>query len=254
VAGTEPSPRQAVRAALAVRLTEQGRSWLESATAGVAADPRALPRLFAAAGRGCGKGPLEAADPRLNGWSVDDAARFALIGALGLPAGPLAAELGSLYAHGDSSERRAILRALEFTEAGDRCLPLVGDALRCNEAQLVGVAMGPYAARHLGQPAWRQGVLKCAFLGLPLAMVAGLDRRADGELARMLVSFAHERIAAGRDVPADIWPVVERCPDVIRDCGLLDELGSAVPARAAAAHRALDGRLSVLQGDRDADI
>lgn len=33
MAGTEPSPRRAVRAALAIRLTEQGRSWLESATA-----------------------------------------------------------------------------------------------------------------------------------------------------------------------------------------------------------------------------
>jgi predicted enzyme related to lactoylglutathione lyase len=33
VAGTELSPRRAVRAALAIRLTEQGRSWLESATA-----------------------------------------------------------------------------------------------------------------------------------------------------------------------------------------------------------------------------
>jgi hypothetical protein len=254
VAGAEPSPRRAVRAALAIRLTEQGRWWLGSATASVAADPRALPRLFAAAGCSCGRGPLEAADPRLNGWSVDDAARFTLIDGLRLPAGLLAAELGSLYAHGDSAERRAILRALEFTEAGDQCLPLVGDALRCNETPLVGAAMGPYAARHLGQPAWRHGVLKCVFISLPLATVAGLDGRADGELARMLVAFAHERIAAGRDAPADIWPVIERFPDVIRDCGLLDELGSAVPARAAAAHRALDRRLSGLQEDHDADI
>ncbi|MGH3168857.1 MAG: EboA domain-containing protein, partial [Trebonia sp.] len=217
-------------------------------------DPRALPRRFAAAGRGCGRGSLEAADPRLNGWSVDDAARFALIDALRLPAGRLAEELSALYAHGDSSERRAILRALEFTEAGDQFLPLVSDALRCNEAQLIGVAMGPYAARYLGQPAWRHGVLKCVFLSLPLAVVAGLDHRADAEVARMLAAFAHERIAAGRDVPADIWPVVERFPGVLRECGLLDELGSTVPARAAAAHRALDRRLSGLQEDRDADI
>jgi hypothetical protein len=223
VAGTEPSPGRAVRSALAISLTKQGRSWLESAITSVAADPRALPHLFAAAGRSCGRGPLQAADPGLNGWSVDDAARFALIDALRLPAGLLAAELGSLYAHGDSAERRAILRALEFTEAGDRCLALVADALRCNETPLVGAAMGPYAARYLGQPAWRHGVLKCVFLGLPLAMVAGLDGRADGELARMLAGFAHERIAAGRDVPADVWPVIERFPDVIRDCGLLED-------------------------------
>jgi hypothetical protein len=31
----------------------------------------------------------------------------------------------------------------------------------------------------------------------------------------MLAAFADERIAAGRDVPADIWPVVERFPTVI---------------------------------------
>jgi hypothetical protein len=87
-------------------------------------------------------------------------------------------------------------------------VPLPQDAIRTNDTRLVAAALGPYAA-HLDPPAWRQAVLKCVFMGVPLSVVDGLDERADAELAGMLASFAEERRAAGRDVPADALAVLE---------------------------------------------
>ena len=71
-------------------------------------------------------------------------------------------------------------------------LALVTDALRSNDPRLVAAAMGPFTAAHLGQAAWRQGVLKCLFTGIPLIAVTDLDRRADTELLRMVRDLAEQ--------------------------------------------------------------
>ncbi|MEU7511953.1 EboA domain-containing protein [Streptomyces sp. NPDC042898] len=124
--------------------------------------------------------------------------------------------LTELYASGDAAERLAVLRALPVLDAaghlGPRATPLIEDALRTNDARLVTAAIGPYAARHLGQGQWRQAVLKCVFLGVPLDAVAGIDRRGDPELTRMLAAFAEERTAAGRAVPDDVRERLDQTP------------------------------------------
>jgi hypothetical protein len=230
-------------------------AWLRQAVADVALHPERVRSLFPAVGRRCGRAPLDPADPLglLHG-TVDDAARLVLLVALPLSGDALAAEVSALYRHGDAAERRGVLRALHQLDAphrgdgvGDRLVPVLEDALRTNDLRLVAAALGPYG-RHLDANAWRQAVLKCVFVGVPLAAVHGLDERADGELARMLVAFAHERVAAGRDVPADVWGVVDRHPGVLEASGISRELASPVPERAEAARRALGGR-----GGRAAD-
>jgi hypothetical protein len=85
-------------------------------------------------------------------------------------------------------------------------------------------------------------VLKALFTRIPLAAVADLDERADAGLAAMFLSFAHERVAAGRDVPADTWLVLDRHPGLVASSALAAELGSPVPARRGAALRALADR------------
>ncbi len=229
-----------LRSALVPRLSPDGAAWLSGAIERIAADPTAIRALFPAAGRRCGRGPLDR--PVLRGWTVDDAARVLLILALPLTGDALAGEVADLYRHGDANERRAVLRALTCLDLGDLGLPIVHDAIRTNDTRLVAAALGQYAATHLEDAMYRQAVLKCVVLGIPLADVAGLDERGDRELARMLADFAHERVAAGRDVPADAWPIIDRHPGVLKASGLLDELGSAQPTRRAAAHRALAAR------------
>ncbi|WP_217370408.1 EboA domain-containing protein [Nonomuraea antri] len=112
--------------------------------------------------------------------------------------------LAELYRRGDAGERLDILRALPGLDLGPRALPLVEDALRTNDARLVEAAMGDYGARWLDDHAYRQGVLKCVFMSIPLSSVSGLAARSDAELARMLGDYAAERRAAGRPVPQDV--------------------------------------------------
>jgi hypothetical protein len=118
----------------------------------------------------------------------------------------LSAEVHDLYRFGDADERRAVLLGLGHLgdAIGDRAVDLLHDALRTNDPRLVAAALGTYAAR-LDPAAWRQAVLKCLFVGVPLRLVAGLDRPngSDDELCRMVADYAAERRAAGREVPAD---------------------------------------------------
>jgi hypothetical protein len=207
-----------------------GRDWLDAALAAVRDDPASVDRYFPAAGRRCGR-------------DAADAARVELLRALPLDGTGLADTLRRLYRGGDAAEKRGVLRALDHLgpRLGDVCTDLVVDALRTNDLHLVAAALGGYAARHLDSGAWRHGVLKCVFAGVPLAAVADLDRRADGELGRMIAALVRERIAAGRDVPADVWLVLDRHPGQVAAAGLRDELDSDVPARRDAARRALAG-------------
>jgi hypothetical protein len=208
-------------------ITPEARAWLDEATAHIAADARAIHTAFPAARRRCGR-------------AAADNVRAELLLALPLRGEPLAAEVTALYQNGDTAEQRAVLRALPLLDIGDLGLALVCEALRGNDTTLIEAAVGPYAARHLDPDAFRHAVLKCVFCGIPLDRVSSLAARADRELARMLTDFAHERVAAGREVPADIWPVVAGFPELLRESGLIDEIRSAVPERRAAAARAIE--------------
>jgi hypothetical protein len=238
-----PHPNRALDAALDSAAREQ----LAALCAEIAANPAQIRVRFPAAARLVGRGPLDPDDPQgLRGPTVDDAVRGALLGALARAlrgaADTLTAEIADLYRFGDADERRAVLHALAHLPLGDAALPLVNDALRTNDARLVAAAMGPYGGEQLDREPWRQGVLKCLFVGVPLAAVAGLHQRADGRLAEMVAAFAYERVAAGRDVPADAWLVLDRFRWAVAESGLPSELDSPYPDRRAAAERALGDR------------
>ncbi|WP_344409574.1 EboA domain-containing protein, partial [Catellatospora methionotrophica] len=160
----------------------------------VAADPSVISRLFPAAARRCGRGEI------LPGWTADEAARAVLLATL--PAERAVAHARELYRHGDAAEKRAVLRALPLLPIGPSAVELLHDAIRTNDTRLVAAALGPYAA-HLDAAAWRQAVVKCVFMGIPLTCVDDLDHRADSELAAMLAGVADERHAAGRELPDD---------------------------------------------------
>lgn len=227
-----------ISTALDRQLTPDARLWLTEAVSRVGQDPTAVRTVFPAVGRRCGRGPL------VPGWTVADAARARLLAALPLRGAELAEEVTALHRYGDAAEQRAVLRSLALLEKADPSfadlgLPLVDTALRGNDTGLIEAALGPYAARHLDYDGYRHAVLKCVFCEIPLDRIAGLEERADRELARMLADFAHERVAAGRAVPADVWPVVRAHPGTLEASGLPAEADSPVPARRTAAERAL---------------
>jgi hypothetical protein len=178
--------------------------WLTAAEAQVRAEPDAVGSLFARAERTLGREPL----PGYPQWTVGRAGRAMLLAALaGTPGG--IDRIVAVYHEGDTNERIAVVQALPLLPIGAAAVPVLHDALRTNDVRLVAAALGPYAA-HLDPATWRQGVIKCVFMGVPLAVVDRLDERADAELAAMLHGLAEERGAAGRDMPADAVALLDR--------------------------------------------
>jgi hypothetical protein len=188
---------------------------LDEMTADIRRDPTRVRAHFPAAAREVGRGPATD-EPDATPIRVEDQVRADLLAAL---ADALAAnherlveEVSCLYRYGDADEKRAVLLALHRLPVGAACLPVVEEALRTNDTRLVAAAMGPYGAVHLSAPAWRQGVLKCLFVGVPLSAVHDLAGRSDGELARMVAGYADERRAAGRIVPPDAALILGQPP------------------------------------------
>jgi hypothetical protein len=251
------------------RLDPEARRWLEEAVERVRRDPAALATVFPAVGRQIGRHPLPpdppsaapaptatvgvaprpgrggaAGDADVHQWTVDDAGRAVLLVAAGER---VWGELEELYRFGDAAERRGILRALHLlppppadrADLGER---LVDDAVRTNDPRLLAAALGPYAVERLGEEAFDQAVLKCVFVGVPLAGIEGLPERATPSLARMLATYARERVAAGRDVPADVWPLIEAHPPPDELAALEAEAHHPVASRRRAAAAALAQR------------
>ncbi|RZQ64143.1 EboA domain-containing protein [Amycolatopsis suaedae] len=208
----------ALRSAMPVSAPEADPPWLVDAVRAIREKPSAIARLFPAAGREVGRAALQPdEDPQgLVFGTVDDRARSVLLRTLAasLESQTFATELAELYRYGDDAERRGVLRGLSTLEEPDEVVVeagrrLLADALRTNDIRLVAAAMGPFA-RHLDPHSWRHGVLKCLFVGVPLAAVADLDTRSDDELRRMVADYAAEREAAGRQIPADAFQIVKR--------------------------------------------
>jgi len=218
-------------------LDSRAASWLDDAIAAVKSDAGAVRTWFPAAARKVGTASLDVRDhDGGEPWSADEAARTALLAALGAR---VTEEIDDLYRYGDAAERRAILRSLHLLPVGDAATTLVLDALRTNDERLVAASLGPYAVDHLDDSSLRQAVLKCVFMGIPLARIPDLETRADAELARMLAAYAHERVAAGRDVPNDVWPWIDRFPPEAELAAIADELHANAHSRRRAAAAAL---------------
>jgi hypothetical protein len=193
---------------------------LERALSDIERDPAAIRTAFPAAGRNVGRTILGEGTTDPAPWTADDAARCLMLVALG---DRVHEELWGLYRFGDADEQRAIVRSLHLLPHSGGELDLVRDAARTNDPRLVRVALGPYGMANLDDDEVAQIALKCVFSGVPLSCIDGLPGRTTPRLARMLASFALERVAAGRSVPSEIWPFVDRFPP--------DDLLAAIEAR-----------------------
>ncbi len=193
--------------------------WLTRTAAeiGAAGDPgEALGMAWAVATRRLGEQTLGADMPathtrhgpvRISAWSRGDAGRVAL--ALGAVAHPrfAPAMLVQLYRFGDEAERAALVRALSLLPDHPSLKALALEAGRVNSLKLFAALAldNPYPAAVYTAHEFNQMVLKALFSELPIARIVGLEHRADTELARMCRDYHDERVAAGRDVPRDIW-------------------------------------------------
>jgi hypothetical protein len=164
-------------------------------------------------------------------WTIDQAARTLLV--LSLPsdrADKYLLILNQVFAAADVRELVALYQALPLLASSERFCDLLAAALRYRAAEGIrsnmtavfnAVALNnPYPAEYLDNLAWNQMVLKALFVGSPLHLIQGIDERANPELARMLVDYAHERWAAGRDVSPELW----RCVGKFANSEMLTDL------------------------------
>jgi hypothetical protein len=228
-------------AALEARVAPEGLAWLADATDEARAQPQSIRIYFPSVSRKVGRAPLDPdADPAdVHAWTIDDAARTLLLVALG---NAVEGQLAYLYRFGEAAERRGVLRALPYLPVGDRAVDLVEDALRTNDTRLIAAALGPHATEHLADAAYDQAVLKCVFVGVPIGGLDGVPARVTADGARMLAAFALERVVAGRDVPSEVWAVIDRFPPEAEIAAIRHELESPFDDRRAAAERALSHR------------
>ena len=161
-------------------------------------DPLAVPDGRAqgrarAAGRG--RGPVRR--PR-----VDDRRRGARAAAARRRARRSRASSPSSTATATRPSAAACCARCRSSSSATAALSLVDDAIRTNDTRLIAAALGPYATEHLPDASYDQAVLKCVFVGVPITGLDGIPARVTPDGARMLGAFVHERVAAGRDVPA----------------------------------------------------
>lgn len=172
------------------------------------------------------------------GWTVSDAARILVLSGLPASAKPFAERFRTLCASGDVAELVALYRGLPFYPDAAALEPQVGEGLRSNmRAVFEAIAHhNPYPRAYFDEHRWNHMVLKALFIGSALAPIQGLDERANADLARMMRDFAHERWAAGRSVPFEMW----RCVGPFAEGAAIEDLsrvladGEARERRAAA--------------------
>jgi hypothetical protein len=210
---------------LDTRLSLAARDWLSQKCSQLSqgTSPLSLYTAFSTAPRLVGKSglALEGAElaeadtvhPMWNPghWSVDQAARCLLLLAYDASdADRYFSMVENLFSTADARELIALYQALPLLPHQPRYLARAAEGVRSNMT-VVFHAMAlnnAYPFEQFNEQAWNQMVLKTAFIGSPMREIIGLDARANPALAHMLRDLVHERRAAGRRFPADIWHLI----------------------------------------------
>ncbi|MBE9551943.1 MAG: EboA domain-containing protein [Proteobacteria bacterium] len=211
-----------LRGWLARQLDEAARAWFDEQLAKASGADRDLYLAIGLAPRKLGKADLElgaedlaaadAARPGWNpaGWSVDQAARVALLLAAARDEGGFPGKLEQLCNTADVRELIAFYQGLPLYPNQKVYVARAGEGARTNmKAVFEAVAhRNPYPAENFDEHTWNQLVLKAVFVGSSLNAIHDFDRRRNDDLARTLVDYAHERWAASRVITPELWRAV----------------------------------------------
>jgi hypothetical protein len=215
---------------LSQQVTQEGFAWLSQKQKQISADAnvRVFFAAFSAVPRYTGKEKLELTHSDLQAadrmrrdwypgdWSVDQAARTLLV--LALPQEDMQKYLRSLdqiFSHADVGELVALYQSLPLLPFPEQLRKRAAEGVRSNMTSVFNaVALhNPYPADYFDNIAWNQMILKALFVGSPLYLIQGFDRRANPELARMLIDYVRERLAAKRSVSPELWRAVRQLAD-----------------------------------------
>ena len=146
-------------------------------------------------------------------WTMDRLARVLLLTAITADDETAYVKaINTLFDTAELQELAALYTALPYLSFPQKWLFRATEAVRSNMGPVFdAIAFGnTYPAQYFTEAAWNQLVLKCIFNDKPITRIHGLLDRANATLAHDVSDFAHERWAAGRTVPADVWQLVPR--------------------------------------------
>lgn len=148
----------------------------------------------------------------INHWHIFDAGRALLImqAVLAVPE-KHESIVRSYFEQGDESEISALVRMAVLLDDAEKYKFYMREVGRTNSKSLYAALAqyNPYPARFYDDHEFNQLVLKALFIGIGIAPIVGLRKRANPELSKMCEDYIDERIAAGRTIPPDIWLALE---------------------------------------------
>lgn len=240
-----------IRSWLDRRLEGDAGTWLARSLADLdeGDEDRVLYRAFSEAAMRVGKSDLDLDASELGaaaavregwapvGWSLDQAARIAIVLAVHANRERFGERLDMLIRTADVAELVALYRGLPLYPASETHVGRATLGVRSNMKPVFEAVAhhDPYPAERFDEMAWNQMVLKALFVGSDLDPIVGLDDGGNERLTTMLCRYAGERWAASREVSPELW----RCVGLaITDDGLacLERVlgGDDEPSRRAA--------------------
>ncbi|MBS0202439.1 MAG: EboA domain-containing protein [Planctomycetes bacterium] len=246
-----------IRSWIVSRVDSAALAWVDDRTRAVKSGDKKL--LFIAFGlvpRKVGKADLalteserEAAESVRSGWnpsqwSLDQLVRTYFV--LNFPVQDVDAYVKTLdlmFSTGEVGELVALYQVLPLLPNPSAHVLRAAEGIRNNiKAVFCAVAQNnPFPSEQFSDDQWNQLILKCLFIGVSLRSVVGVDERANAPLMSMLVDFAHERRAAHRPIPAELW----RCVGPYADDRALDDLRITLTSNSPAGQQAAALALSV---------
>jgi hypothetical protein len=204
-------------------------TWLqEKAVAVQAGQVVALNSAFAAMPRKTGKKPILLSEEQgkaihnfrsglaITGWSTDRLCRLWLLIQLHTyEKNVYFRTIENLFIAAEMNELIALYSSLPVLAFPEMWKLRCSEGVRSNIGPVLEsiICDNPYPSENLDDPAWNQLVMKAFFTEKPIHRIIGLDKRANADLANMLIDYAHERWAAHRTVHPQLWRCVEHFID-----------------------------------------
>jgi hypothetical protein len=194
-------------------VTEKQLNWVDEK----ARDYSSIQISFVGVPRFVGKQKLNAellstSESAFQNWTIDRLVRLYLLLVLenNIASEVFSKQMEILFETAEINESVAIFSTLPYFQKPQLFILKATDAVRSNIGDVFdSIAFeNAFPSEYFTELAWNQLVLKCIFNDKPIHRIIGLEKRTNQNLANTLSDFAHERWAAGRSVPAQVWRLV----------------------------------------------